>query len=369
VDDHAAGVATVTAPTAWCPRCDAVREQRGACPDCGTPLTVLGAAPSRPAADQEPPPAPAEPISPPAPSRLRLAALAVTVALAAAAFLAGRGGARAAPAPAAAPSTAAPTTAGGVASALDDRRELGWRVRSGGVALTVVSARRVAGDDDDVRGELTIRVDGLPAGRVLFGLTGLGLVDAGGGAFSTPPERPLAGPLGTPVQPADQPGSYTVDVGRAPGLGALAHVELDGLVVSRPAAERIRLPAGGPWPRQPPLRRLEGVSHGAVPLPPGRSAPGPTARLATAFVGAGKAVVIIDFRQDAGGDFDAVPVSARLDAGGRPLCARATAVGRSSDPDQETTMVLACPAQPGRPLTLALGAGVETRAFRAALEP
>jgi hypothetical protein len=348
------------AGSAWCPRCDVLRERADACPECGTPLATLGAPAPPPPDPDEAPPAPAEPLGPQRPSRLRLAALGVTVALAATAFLVGRSGGRAAPAQAAPPPSATPTTTTPEPAGAD-RRRLGWQARVGAVTLTVVSAGRLRTTDGEIRGLLTIRVKGLPAGQRLFGLGGLELVDVGGGAFSSPPDQFVDGRPGTAAEPTGDPDTYIVDVGPAPGLEALARIQVRELVVGSPATRRISLAAAVPAGAAPlrPLDRLP--SDSAVVA--GDPATGLRARVSAAFVGAGRAVVVLDLGGGVGPNGDAIPLTARLEGGGRVLCARTVLAGQGGDVNVPGGLVLACPAGAGQSLAVTLGAGVQSRAF------
>jgi hypothetical protein len=351
------------ARTGWCPRCDAVHEGGGACPDCGTPLAELyQPAPARPPDDE--PAGLAAPAGQPPPSRLRLPALAAIVALAAAAFLVGRAGARPAPLPAATASTAAPTTTA-APTADADRRELGWTARVGRVALTVVSARRERSPDDDTIGLLTVRVAGLPPGQRLFGFRKLRLIDAGGGAFSTPPEDTVAGRQQVVTWPDDQSDTTTVFIGPAPALGALARIEVDGLLVGRAPAGRIELDASGPWPAGGPTRAVQPTGNRRLVVKVDGVPGGIPVRVASALVGGGRAVVVVDADLTAGLPAQ-LPIVARLERGGGPPCVRTTLLDQSRVFDTGV-VVLSCPAQPGR-LAVAVSAGVQPLEFRATLE-
>ncbi|HYY78971.1 MAG TPA: hypothetical protein VFD04_07290 [Actinomycetes bacterium] len=355
------------AGSAWCPRCDALRERADACPACGTPLTTLEApAPPPPPDPDEAPPAPTEPVGPQRPSRLRLAALAVIVALAATAFLVGRSGARAAPVQAAPPPSAAPTTTAPEPAGAD-LRQLGWQAHADAVTLTVTSARRLRTPDGDVRGLLTIQVKGLPAGQRLFGLGGLELVDVGGGAFSSPPDQFIDGRPGTAAEPTGDPDTYTVDVGPAPGLAALARIQVSELVVGSPATRRIGLGAAVP-PGAQPLRPLERLPSGSAVVT-GNPATGLRVRVSAAFVGDGRAVIVLDLGGGVEPNGDAVPLTARLEGSGRVLCARTVLAGQGGDVNVPGGLVLACPAGAGQPLAVTLGAGVQSRAFPVVLRP
>jgi hypothetical protein len=342
---------------AWCPRCDAVRPGQTSCPVCGTPLATLEETPAR-TGEPDAVPAPAAPIEPRAPSRLRVALAVAAVALAGLAFVAGRSGARPAPAPA--QPDAAPTTTTPQPGA--DDRQLGWRdgPRSD-LTLTLVSARRTATPEDETVALLTLRVDGLGSAQRVLGLRGLRLLDAGGGAFSSPEERPLGSEAGTPVEPTDDPAVYTLLTGPAPRLGALARVEVDAVLLVRPRSRELQLDTGGGWPAGPPLRAVDLGSRDTVPVPVGPVSEGQELpmRVAAAFVGGGRAVVAVDPAAGQGSFQEGLPLSGELRAGRRVLCARTVLVDRSLLGPATRGLVLDCPAEPTARLTLAVGAGVQ----------
>ncbi len=353
--------------TVWCPRCDAVREPGRTCPVCGTALEVLGATPPPPAPDDlavEPEPAP-----PAAPrSRLRLALVVATVAVAGLAFLAGKGSATPPPPASPRPTAAPPPTAERPAL----QRQLGWTARSrGGLTVTAVALYRAADGDPDVGGRLVLRVSGLPPGDELLGLRGLELTDLGGGAFATPPGFwPGGGELDRPGDVAvfrdGPPGTYGVGLGVLPDLGQLASVRIDALRVSAKPAGRVALadrPAAATSGRPRPLAP-SGAGQVEVRLPAGFGADTATLRLrvASAFVGGGKADVVVGITGaslDAGPPDRLVAVTARLLAGGRLLCAR-TVRYRPDDLGADPAFVLSCPSAPATGLSVDLGAGTAT---------
>jgi hypothetical protein len=365
----------------WCPRCDAVRAAGDACPECGTPL--VGMEP-RPQAR----PRPAEPVAeasavaeaPPS-ARLRIALVVAVVVLTGLAFAAGRGSGRT-------PSRAAPATAPATTTEPEPaplaQRRLDWRARPvRGITFSVLSLRRVTGGDpsgDDV-GRLTVRVQGLPAQQRLLGLQGLELLDVGGGVFATPEEHDVAGIRAALVERTGQEDTYAVDLGPTPGADTLARIRLDGIVLSQPPSsrDRIELDTSGSWPARPPLRAIEPAADGVtVDLsspPPSASGGGGSAlplQVAGAFVGAGRAVVVLQpvsppgqppwvLNRQAG----AIPVSARLLAGDRVVCERTSMLGQG--PDGAPLVTVGCPTTPAPRLALELGAGVRTTPLRATL--
>jgi hypothetical protein len=370
----------------WCPRCDAVRAADGACPECGTPLVRLEREPQAP-------PRPAEPVAevsavleaPPS-ARLRVALAVAAVVLTGLAFVAGRGTGRTAPR--AAPATAPATTIGSEPAPLAQRR-LDWQARPvRGVTFSALSLRRVSGGDpngDDV-GQLTIRVQGLPAGRLLLGLQGLELLDVGGGVFASPEERAVAGTQAALVERTGPEGTYVVDLGPTPGVDTLARIRLEGIVLSRPASSRSRveLDTSGSWPARPPLRAIEPADDSVtVDLSSlnlsdfaGGELKGLPLQVAGAFVGAGRAVVALRIGglpgippsqtpQVLGRQAGEIPVSARLLAGDRVVCERTAMLGQG--PDGAPVVAVACPTTPAPKLAIELGAGVQTAPLRATL--
>jgi len=353
--------------SAWCPRCDAVRPGETVCPTCATPLAALdGVTAARPG-PQAGPPAPEAP-DPPPPSRLRIALAAATLVVAGLAFVAGRGTARPA-APAATPEQATTTTEPGA-----DARQLGWSARHGTVTLTAVEASRFATDERETVASISVRVHGLPAGQRLLALWDVRLLDTGGGVYSTVDHRQLGrSDGGAPVLPTRDPDTYTLVTGPAPRLSSLARIELAGLIVGRPRDQTIELDTSGPWPAQGPLRAVDPGPHDAVLADLGFTAvQGVTQqlRLTSAFVGGGRAVVVVDaFPQFRGPLGDGLPLSAELRAGDRVLCERSLAIGQDDGQQGPQGVVLACPTRQVRRLTLALGLGVRTIPLEVALAP
>jgi hypothetical protein len=354
----------------WCPRCDAVREAEGACPECQAPLLDLDERPPTPAAVAERREAASEvagEVEQPARNRLRVALAVAAVVLVALAFVAGRstGGTAA---PAAAPASTTTTTAPPVAELL---RQLGWRSGTvGGVSVEAVSISRAAvdaGNGDisgtDNTGLLTLKVDGLQPGRRLLAVGGLRLVDSGGGVFAEPDTVRVEGVEAVPVQFTPRADRYVIDLGPTPAVDTLDSIELGSLVLSATASDRSRveLPAAGAWPARPPARAVE-PSAGAVSVPVSRADGGSdrlSLRVAGAFVGAGRVVVVFSFQPGQGErDLGALPVTADLRAGGRLVCSRLATLGPRGT-QVSPMLVVDCPARPAPSLTVDLGAGVQ----------
>jgi len=359
----------------WCPRCDAVRQADGqadgTCPECQAPLLDMGERPVRRAAKEGEAAAGTELTSvatPPPRGRLRVALAVAAVVLVGLAFVAGRstGGAtaRTATRPTSTTQTAAP-------AAVDRQRQLGWRGKpSGGIGVEAVSIGRLPSDTangfvstSDNSGMLALRVDGLEQGRRLLGITGLRLVDSGGGVFAEPESRQIAGAMAVPAEPTGQPGRYQVDLGPTPSVDTLARIELQDLLVSAAAGGRgdqLTLPTDGAWPARPPLRAVD-PSNGSVSVPVTRangSSGDLPLRVASAFVGAGRAVVVLSLDDEtAGRDLGTFPVSAIMRAGDRTVCSRLTVV--SQDSQVSPLLVIDCPTSPASVLTVELAAGVE----------
>jgi hypothetical protein len=353
----------------WCPRCDAVRQAEGACPECQAPLVDLDDRPPAPAAAerQEAVSEVAGEVEQPARNRLRVALAVAAVVLVALAFVAGRStGGTAAPAAASAGTTT--TTAPPVAEL---QRQLGWRSRTvGGVSVEAVSISRGpvdAGNGDttgtDNTGLLTLKVDGLQAGRRLLAVNGLRLVDSGGGVFAEPDTVQFEGGEAVPVQFSPRADRYVIDLGPTPAVDTLDSIELGGLLLSATASDRSRveLPTAGAWPARPPARAVEPTA-GAVTVPVSRADGGSDRlplRVAGAFVGAGRVVVVLSFQQgQAGREFGALPVTAELRAGDHLVCSRLTALGPRGT-QVSPMLVIDCPARPAPSLTVDLGAGIQ----------
>jgi hypothetical protein len=289
------------------------------------------------------------------------------------AFVAGRGAARPAP-PAATVAPATSTTAPEPGS--DDRR-LGWADRVGGITVTALRASRLALDERETVAAITFRFDGLPAGRRVRALRGLRLLDSGGGIFSSVEHRQLGAEGGAPLTPSDDdPDTYVLLTGPAPRLGGLARIELTGLVVDQPRDQTVQLDTAGPWPAGPPLRAVDPGPPDRVQVDPGFVVNFQQAelelRVASAFVGGGRAVVLIDAAPERGLPevaYSMLPVSAELRAGDRVLCTRTTLLGLDVGHGAARGLVLACPARPVPRLTVAIGAGLDTVDLDATLRP
>jgi hypothetical protein len=354
---------------AWCPRCDAVRPGETVCPACATPLATLedpAAAGRRP--DLPAPEAAAAP--PPARPRLRVALVAATLVVAALAFVAGRSVAR----PAAPAATAAPATSTTAPEPEADFRRLGWAARRGGITVTAVDASRLRTDERETVAMITFRIDGLPAGRRVLALRGLRLLDAGGGAFSSLDHQEFDREGGVPVEADERrPGIYSLATGPAPRLSALARIELAGLLVVQPRDQAVQLDTAGPWPAGPPLRAVDPGQRNTVRVdldPQVNDGIPVELRVTSAFVGGGRAVVVVDFLP---GMFamatEFLPISAELRAGDRALCSRTSLLTRDVAGPGTPAVVLVCPTGPVPRLSVALGVGVGALPFRAALRP
>jgi hypothetical protein len=354
----------------WCPRCDAVREADGACPECQAPLLDLNERPPSAAAVAERREAVAEvagEVEQPARNRLRVALAVAAVVLVALAFVAGRStGGTAAPA-----ATAAGTTTTTAPPVGELQRQLGWRSRTvGGVSVEAVSISRAPVDADngdtsgtDNTGLLTLKVDGLEPGRRLLAVSGLRMVDSGGGVFAEPDTVQVGGAQAVPVQLTPRGDRYVLDLGPTPAVDTLDSIELGGLLLSATTSDRSRveLPTAGAWPARPPARVVEPAA-GAVTVPIARADGGSDRlplRVAGAFVGAGRVVVVLSLPQGEGErDFGALPVSADLRAGERLVCSRLTALAPQGS-QVSPMLVVDCPASPAPSLTLDLGAGIQ----------
>jgi hypothetical protein len=250
------------------------------------------------------------------------------------AFVAGRSAAR----PAAPAATAGPTTSTTTPEPDANHRRLGWAARLGPVTVTAVDARRVATDERETVASITLRVQGLPDGQRALALGGLRLLDAGGGVFASAEDRRFGRHVGAPVRQSDRdPDSYSLVTGSAPRLSSLARIELDSVDVSS-ALDFVR---------------VQGVEL--------------RLRVASAFVGAGQAVVVVDVAGFQGAPGEALPLAAELRAGDRVLCGRTLLLGRDGPPEGVQGVVLSCPARPAPRLTVALGAGARAVPFDATL--
>jgi len=356
---------------AWCPRCDAVRPGATRCPVCATPLATLddqGRAGSQP---DLPPPSEEPPDPPRRPSRLRVALAAATLVVAGLAFVAGRSAARpAAPAePAAAPATS--TT---LPEPDADRRQLGWSVRDGDLAITAVEASRVVIERRETVAVITFRIRGLPTDQRVLALRGLKLLDSAGGVFATVDHRQFGSEGGAPVMAVEaQPGAYRVVTGPAPRLTSLARIELTAVLAVRPRDQTITLDTSGPWPSGPGMRAVDPGLRDAVKVDLGFVQIQDVdlrLQVTSAFVRQGRALVVVDassgFRGVPG---ELLPLGAELRAGDQVLCSRATLLG--DDPGQQAAegIVLSCPTRQVPQLTVALGVGARMLPLDATLTP
>jgi hypothetical protein len=356
----------------WCPRCDAVREADGTCPECQAPLVDLEQRPLPAAAIAERREAASEvaaEIQPPARSRLRVALAAAAVVLVGLAFVAGRstGGAAAPPAGAAASTTttSAPPTA-------ELQHQLGWHSKPvGGISVEALSINRGlvdTGNGDssgsDNSGLLTLRVNGLEPGRRLLAVSGLRLVDSGGGVFAEPETVQTDGGQAVPVKQSPQGDRYFIDLGPTPAVDTLDSIELGNLLLTATPSgrSRVELPTAGTWPARPPTRAVEPTaSDVTVPVARGDgSSDQLPLRVAGAFVGAGRVVVVLSFQQgQAAGDLGTLPVTANLRAGRRLVCSRLSGFGPGGTQDSPM-LVIDCPAKQAASLEVDLGAGIQS---------
>jgi hypothetical protein len=354
---------------AWCPRCDAVRPGETVCPVCSTPLaTVGGSAPARQQPDLPPPQDVAPPPAPP--PRLRIALTAAALVVAGLAFVAGRSVARpAAPAPTNAPATSTTAPEPGA-----DARTLGWAARQGRITVTAVEAARYATDARETVAWITFRIQGLPDGQRVLALRGLRLLDAGGGVYSSVEHRQFGREGGVPVQPDERDSdTYTVVTGPAPRLSALARIELESLLVVSPRDQAIELDTAGAWPTGPRLRAIEPGPQDSFRADRGFEIVQGLRlqlRVTSAFVGDGRAVVVVDASPDFRGvPGESLPLSAELRAGARVLCARTLLLGREVNQQGALGIVLACPTRPVPRLSVVIGVGTRAVPFDAAVAP
>jgi hypothetical protein len=352
----------------WCPRCDAVRQADGTCPHCQAPLVDMDERPVRPAARREEPAAEvATVVEPPPRGRLRVALAVAAAVLVGVAFVAGRGtGGGAART---APRSASATTQTTAPPAVELQRQLGWRSKPvNGIQIEVVAVSRIPSDTvngeiatGDNDGSLSLRVHGLAQGRRLLGITGLRLVDSGGGVFAEPDSRQIGGVEAVPVQLAA--GRYLVDLGPTPSVDTLDRIQFQELLLSASPASRgqLELPTGGAWPARPPMRAVEpAVGSVSVPVvrPDGSSSQFPL-RVSSAFVGAGRAVVVLSFDEEiVGRDLGLLPVSFELRDGKRVVCSRLTLLGLGQS-QVSPLLVIDCPTSPAPVLTVDLAAGIQ----------
>jgi hypothetical protein len=363
----------------WCPRCDAVRDSEGTCPQCQAPLVELDDRPVRPPAKREEPAATevGAVVEQPPRGRLRVALAVAALVLVGLAFVAGRGTGGAAAT--AQRSTSTSTTQTTTPPAVELERQLGWRSRpSDGVSVEVVSINRIPSDpangaaaDSDNSGSLSLLVHGLDGDRRLLALTGLRLVDSGGGEFAAPETMTIDGEEAVPARPSSQPDRYVIDLGPIPSVDTLQSIQFDGLLVSASAdgGAQLRLASDGAWPARPPLRSVE-PSPDSLDVPLARADGSSSSfplRVASAFVGAGRVLVVLSFDEEiAGRDLGIFPVSASLRDGNRLVCSRQTIVGEG--PSRVSPLLTVdCPASPATSLTVQVAAGVSAVPARAKL--
>ncbi len=297
----------------WCPRCDAVREAAGTCPECQAPLVDLEERPIRPAARQDE--AAAEVgavVEAPPRGRLRVALAVAAVVLVGLAFVAGRGTGGTVARTASRSTSATTQTTAQPADEL--QRQLGWRSkRVNGIQVEAVSVSRIPSDTvngdtstSDNDGSLTLRVDGLAGGRRLLGITGL-------------------------------------------------------LSASATEHGQLELSTDGVWPARPPMRAVaSNAASVSVPVirADGGSGEFPL-QVSSAFVGAGRVVLVLSFdEQVAGRDLGIFPISVNLRDGRRVVCSRLTVLGLR-EPQISPLLVVDCPTSPAARLTVDLAAGVE----------
>jgi hypothetical protein len=370
------GVARVA--RGWCPRCDAVRAVDDVCPECRATLFPLDDRPPRPARpEQEQPVEPAAVVQPPK-GRLRVAAAVAAVVLVGLAFVAGRstGGTTARATTTAATSATTTTT---VASQAAAQRQLGWKAGpKKGISVELVSITRSADGDvsgpdfsgigqDSEQGDSTstlhLRLNGLGTDRRLLGVRGLRLVDSGGGVFATPEERPIGGEDAVPAVQDRGPGAYMLNLGTTPDLESLSGIDLDALILSSSPATgtRVDLPAPGAWPSRPPLRDVsDGGRDLSVPVSLGTatSSRDLRLRLSGAFVGGGRAVMVLERSEDLATDPMVMPLAASVLDGDWVVCSRQEFIG---GPARDSPLVVVdCPMRPTAQLGLRLAAGVDT---------
>jgi hypothetical protein len=352
---------------AWCPRCDAVRPGGTTCPVCDTPLATLEDTASGVRPADAPPPPEVDALPPPRPPRLRVALAAATLVVAGLAFVAGRSLTRPAT-PGAAPAPATSTTApepGG------DRRTLGWSARRGGLSITAVDAVRVANEQRETVAAVSFRIQGVPDGQRVLALRGLRLLDTGGGVYASVDQRQVGGEGGAPVEPDERrPGLYRLLTGPAPRLSSLARIELTDLVAVRPRDQTIALDTSGPWPSGPRLTAVDLGGDDTVQVDSGVKDMPLELQVTSAFVGDGRALVVIDassgLRGVAG---ELLPLGAELRAGGRVLCSRTSLLGEDAGQESAPGIVLGCPTRPVPRLTVALGVGARMLPLHVSLTP
>jgi hypothetical protein len=106
-----------------------------------------------------------------------------------------------------------------------------------------------------------------------------------------------------------------------------------------------------PWKRE-----------GAVPvcLGAGWSTNALKLELSSAFVGGGRAVVVLERNAGLGNDPIGTPLSASMLDGDRVVCSRQSAFGGTGPGQDSPLLVVDCPMRPTERLALRLAAGVDT---------
>jgi hypothetical protein len=374
--DRRPGELTVRAARGWCPRCDAVRDVDDVCPECRATLVPLDDRPPRSAQPEHEQPAEPDAVVEPPKGRLRVAAAVAAVVLVGLAFVAGRGtGGTTARATTATTGAATTTTVVSPASA---QRQLGWKAGpKNGISLELVSITRAANADvsgqdapgfgQDSEGDSTttlhLRLNGLGADRTLLGVRGLRLIDLGGGVFAAPDERPLGGEDAVPAFQDRGPGAYMLNLGTTPDLESLSGIDLDALILSSSPATgtKVDLPVAGAWPSHPPLRDIGGGGRElSVPVRLGAAASirDLSLRLSGAFVGGGRAVIVLMRADDLSGEPGVLPLAASVLDGDRLVCSRQEFVGGPAE--NSPLLVVDCPMRPTAQLALRLAAGVDS---------
>ena len=342
--------------TRWCPRCDAVRDEQPTCPSCGTPLADLSSTGRVGLGRPAPPAAPAEALPPadPGPSRPRAALALAVVVLAGLAFVAGRAGGL--DRQAGTSGTQTSVTSGDRPRTPTGRRDLGWSARRGGTTVTAVAVERVG---DEGRSQLDLRVDGLPRGQEVLGLTGLTLRDDQDGLFASPDEGRVGLAAAVPARPGPD-GTYQVDLGPTPDLEALARVEVGKLVVGKTSGASVTLATPRPWPSGSKRRAIDPGTRAGVRVT-ARGTPPVTLDLEVTggFVGAGRADVVVLVKPASLDQQlrDLLPVTAQLRRGRQVLCARTKVIGGTAP---YPALVVGCPTGEVDQLTVTLGAGSAT---------
>jgi hypothetical protein len=145
------------------------------------------------------------------------------------------------------------------------------------------------------------------------------------------------------------------------------------VVAVRARDQTIALDTSGPWPAGPRMRVIDPGAKDAVrPQLDDVQVQGTDLqlRVTSAFVRAGRAVVVVDassgFRGVPG---EYLPLGAELRAGDRVLCARTSLLGEDLGQQLVQGIVLSCPTRPVPRLTVAVGVGARIIPFDATLQP